>query len=99
MSDRICQFFLRGRCQREKCEFRHPADRAPVPGATAPTTGPTKPELPGIVPEKRPGFDSDEDVRGDSDSESVVSGFTEAPKVKKPAKVITCLGLYSNVGY
>eukprot|EP00092_Neocalanus_flemingeri_P036308 GFUD01039530.1.p1 GENE.GFUD01039530.1~~GFUD01039530.1.p1 ORF type:complete len:1126 (-),score=436.20 GFUD01039530.1:24-3401(-) len=23
---RICQFFLRGRCQRQKCEFRHPAD-------------------------------------------------------------------------
>lgn len=29
MSDRVCQFFLRGRCQRAKCEFRHPADRAP----------------------------------------------------------------------
>lgn len=23
---RVCQFFLRGRCQRQKCEFRHPAD-------------------------------------------------------------------------
>jgi len=22
----VCQFFLRGRCQRQKCEFRHPAD-------------------------------------------------------------------------
>ncbi len=28
MSERVCQFFLRGRCQRPKCEFRHPADRA-----------------------------------------------------------------------
>ena len=28
MSERVCQFFLRGRCQRAKCEFRHPADRA-----------------------------------------------------------------------
>jgi hypothetical protein len=29
MSDvpRICQFFLRGRCSRQKCEFRHPGDR------------------------------------------------------------------------
>ena len=26
MSERVCQFFLRGRCQRQKCEFRHPAD-------------------------------------------------------------------------
>jgi len=25
-SARVCQFFLRGRCQRLKCEFRHPAD-------------------------------------------------------------------------
>ena len=23
MSDRVCQFFLRGRCQRENCEFKH----------------------------------------------------------------------------
>ena len=23
---RVCQFFLRGRCQRQKCEFRHPAE-------------------------------------------------------------------------
>ena len=23
MSDRICQFFLRGRCQRQPCEFKH----------------------------------------------------------------------------
>jgi hypothetical protein len=29
MSDvpRICQFFLRGRCSRQKCEFRHPGER------------------------------------------------------------------------
>ena len=35
MSERVCQFFLRGRCQRQKCEFRHPADQAvprgPIP--------------------------------------------------------------------
>ena len=24
MTERVCQFFLRGRCQRQKCEFRHP---------------------------------------------------------------------------
>jgi len=24
MAERVCQFFLRGRCQRQKCEFRHP---------------------------------------------------------------------------
>jgi hypothetical protein len=35
MSERVCQFFLRGRCQRAKCEFRHPADRAPTSGASA----------------------------------------------------------------
>ena len=23
MSDRVCQFFLRGRCQMENCEFKH----------------------------------------------------------------------------
>jgi len=23
---RVCQFYLRGRCHREKCEFRHPAN-------------------------------------------------------------------------
>ena len=86
MSDRVCQFFLRGRCQREKCEFRHPADKAP--GAAASTAGTPKQDIPGIVPEKRPGFDSDEDVRGDSDNDSVVSGFTEAPKVNKLVKVI-----------
>ena len=28
MSERVCQFFLRGRCQRAKCEFRHPAPSA-----------------------------------------------------------------------
>ena len=22
-SDRVCQFFLRGRCQRDNCEFKH----------------------------------------------------------------------------
>jgi hypothetical protein len=27
MAERVCQFFLRGRCQRVKCEFRHPADQ------------------------------------------------------------------------
>ena len=29
MAERVCQFYLRGRCQRVKCEFRHPADQAP----------------------------------------------------------------------
>ena len=33
--ERVCQFFLRGRCQRQKCEFRHPADQA-----VGPTRGP-----------------------------------------------------------
>ena len=37
MAERVCQFFLRGRCQRQKCEFRHPADqvgpRGPIPVA------------------------------------------------------------------
>ena len=23
LSDRVCQFYLRGRCQRENCEFKH----------------------------------------------------------------------------
>ena len=23
MSERVCQFFIRGRCQRENCEFKH----------------------------------------------------------------------------
>ena len=23
MSERVCQFFIRGRCQRETCEFKH----------------------------------------------------------------------------
>ena len=31
MSDRVCQFYLRGRCQRENCEFRH--DRSKVAAA------------------------------------------------------------------
>ena len=28
MSDnvRVCQFYLRGRCKREKCEFKHPQE-------------------------------------------------------------------------
>jgi hypothetical protein len=38
MSERVCQFFLRGRCQRAKCEFRHPADRAPNAAAAATTS-------------------------------------------------------------
>jgi len=47
-----------------------------------------KPVLPpGIVPEKRPGFDSDDEVRPDSDDESIVSGFTEAPKKAPPKQV------------
>ena len=25
---RVCQFFLRGRCKREKCQFRHPLEVA-----------------------------------------------------------------------
>ena len=25
---RVCQFYLRGRCNREKCEFRHPVELA-----------------------------------------------------------------------
>ena len=25
-SVRVCQFYLRGRCNREKCEFRHPVE-------------------------------------------------------------------------
>jgi len=42
---RVCQFFLRGRCQRQKCEFRHPADlerekeKRPN-GADRPSSGP-----------------------------------------------------------
>ena len=23
MSERVCQFYIRGRCQRENCEFKH----------------------------------------------------------------------------
>ncbi len=38
MSERVCQFFLRGRCQRAKCEFRHPADRAPSAARLAAST-------------------------------------------------------------
>ena len=94
-SERVCQFFLRGRCQRAKCEFLHPADRASAPGGARTTTTITtamaapKPLLPpGIVPEKRPGFDSDDEVRPDSDDESIVSGFTEAPKKPPPKQVI-----------
>lgn len=26
MGDRICQFYLRGKCQRSRCEFRHPRE-------------------------------------------------------------------------
>lgn len=35
MAERVCQFFLRGRCQRQKCEFRHPADQAGPRGPIA----------------------------------------------------------------
>ncbi len=35
MSDRVCQFYLRGRCQRENCEFRHDRSAAVVAGAGA----------------------------------------------------------------
>ncbi len=33
MSDRVCQFFLRGRCQRENCEFRHDKAKAAKAGS------------------------------------------------------------------
>jgi hypothetical protein len=90
MSERVCQFFLRGRCQREKCEFRHPADRAPIaaaaPATTATTTAvaaPAKvlPPIPVSLPEKKPGFESDDDVSVDSENESIVSGFVVDGKV------------------
>ena len=94
MSERVCQFFLRGRCQREKCEFRHPADRAQtVPTASAPTTttaaaAPAKLPVPVSVPlpEKKPGFESDDDVSVDSENESIVSGFVHDVKAV-PAEV------------
>ena len=35
MAERVCQFFLRGRCQRQKCEFRHPADQVGPRGPIA----------------------------------------------------------------
>jgi len=30
MSERLCQFFIRGRCLRDVCEFLHPADLPPA---------------------------------------------------------------------
>ena len=94
MSERVCQFFLRGRCQREKCEFRHPADRGQtVPAASATTTTaaaavPAKLPVPVSVPipEKKPGFESDDDVSADSENESIVSGFVHDGKAV-PAEV------------
>lgn len=40
-SERICQFFLRGRCQRENCEFKH--DPARLQAASASSSGPPPP--------------------------------------------------------
>jgi hypothetical protein len=53
-TDRLCQFFLRGRCQRENCEFRHDLDRrkamqdeaAKAAKATAGSTSPARPAAP-----------------------------------------------------
>ncbi len=41
MSERLCQFFIRGRCLRDVCEFQHPAD---LPSTAEPSDKPAESE-------------------------------------------------------
>ena len=84
---RVCQFYLRGRCKREKCEFKHPQELVNRPQVSLSKSGSV--ERSRSKDRKVRIYESDEDRIDSSDDDNEELRERQRRRVK----VVKCLSL------